>query len=1046
MIVTDEFKITPVSMVTNEDLQMIVIDYISDRAEHLWLSVYRGNELIAEAPVAFDSGKGRTDVLLPVQTEEFNALWRISDKDKNIISETEAVWTKPIERTIYVMVSSHTDIGLHNSQYIQRYNSSKFIDDAVNICNAYSGDDKYRYTIEGTWFWNNYGMDRGEEKAKYIADNYIKKGRIGMCCGVAGNHIQTYGLEEMCRSTYEKRRLYNRWGIESETISMIDNNGLDMAMIQPYAEAGYKNIIFSPNQWNPIVSSVWKMDTTHVSCTWSPQASGGGSRIDVRFESELPMVFYWEGEDKKRILVWCSTHYDYGGEMFGLESLTPFNETVMRKMEQRNCGILPALDKKYPYSVWLTSSYGDDEEPNTNIIDAIKAWNQKWKSPVFRTLGNPDEPFNELRRRHNDEIPVIKGDIAGGWYQHPISVPELLAQKFEADRLLPTAEKWSVIASLLDDKYLYPAEDFRRAWDYLLYNDEHSYGTSGYQGRRVYETWLQHMDWIDKAMMTAENETKNALNSIAEKICSNNDAIAVFNPTLGEREEYIEFGNKYKKVKIPPMGYSLTKTKDLADRKRKSRKTNVPPVIENNYYKISFSENGAIKSITDKELNRELTDTDNRYGVNELVYTNDNHKSFFVPCSAEFEVIEEVHKITVVINSFEEHLGARIKQTVALTDNEKRIDIDNRLYHVRDMVNTDRYYRYIYFAFPFMVKNARRYCNLNGSTAEYAKTLTGHGTDVYMAVNEWCCAENDEYGIALMMKDSQLVEFDHIHADKTDFGNAGTGSRIFVYAANDWLQMHTPGGSHLNYVFRFSITSYKGDRKTAKIPQMSERYTNPIQCVKIKAHDGIWKESSKSFFDIDADLRLVGLKQADDENGMIARFYGEEKEIAINNIAGVPVRAVQNTVDEMPYSGNMRKGFITYRLQTDKNLIHNRKSGGCEHKGNEPAPIGSVYTGLVTLPRAVRGEDNGLLYLLWGYNNEENFSHYKLYRSETPNFKADEDTFVADIKPEKYVVGRYKDSGLKPHTRYYYKVCAVNTAGVFGEMSEEFSAFTKEEI
>ncbi len=1044
MIKIDELKITPVSMVTKENLQMIVLDYICSKAEHLWLTVYKDNNPIAKAPIAFDGGKGRTDVLLPMQDNEFEALWEISDKDGNSVFETAAVWKKPIERTIYVMVSSHTDIGLHNSQYIQRYNSSRFIDEAINICDKYNDGDKYRYTIEGTWFWNNYGMDRGRDKAQYIADNYIKKGKLGMCCGVAGNHIQTYGLEEMCRSAYEKKRLYNQCGIESETISMIDNNGLDMAMIQPYAEAGYKNVIFSPNQWNPIKSGIWKMDMTHPSCTWSPQAGGGGSRIDVRFSSELPMVFYWEGEDERRILVWCSTHYDFGGEMFGLESLIPFDESVVRKMEQRNCDILPLLDKKYPYSVWLTSSYGDDEQPNTNIIDAIKAWNRKWKTPVFRTLGNPDEPFNELRMRHNDEIPVIKGDITGGWYQHPISVPELLAQKFEADRLLPTAEKWSVIAALLDDKYSYPTEGFRRAWDYLLYNDEHSYGTSGYQGRRVYETWLQHIDWIDKAVAAAENESKKALESIAKNIYSEGEVVAVFNPTLQTREEYIEIEDKYAKTIVPPMGYSLIGKNDLMPAPKQSRKTKTPPVIENKYYKISFSENGSVKSITDKELNRELIDTDNQYRANELVYTNDNHKTFFVPHEAEFEVIETPYKITVAISSFEEHLGAEIKQTVTLPENEKRIDIDNRLYHVRDMVNTNRYYRYIYFAFPFAVENSKRYCHLNGNVAEYAKTLTGHGTDVYMAVNEWCCAENDKFGTALMMKDSQLVEFDRIHSDKTDFGNAGCGSQIFVYAANDWLQMHTVGGSHLNYIFRFSITSYKGGYKAAKIPQMSEKYVNPVQCVKIKAQNGVWKEASKSIFDVDCNMRLIGLKRADDGDGIIARFYGHEKDTVIDNIAGISVKTVRNTVDERLYNGTVRRGFVTYRLQNDKIKIHEREAES-EYKKSKPAPIGSVYTGLITRPRAIRGENSGHLYLLWGYNNEKNFSHYKLYRSESPNFEISNDTFIADVKPEEYVVGRYEDTGLKPHTCYYYKVFAVNTDGAAGEVSEEFSAFTKEE-
>ena len=35
--------------------------------------------------------------------------------------------------------------------------------------------------------------------------------------------------------------------------------------------------------------------------------------------------------------------------------------------------------------------------------------------------------------------------------------------------------------------------------------------------------------------------------------------------------------------------------------------------------------------------------------------------------------------------------------------------------------------------------------------------------------------------------------------------------------------------------------------------------------------------------------------------------------------------------------------------------------------------------------------------------------------------------------------------GLKNHTPYYYRVCAVNTSGQAGPMSREFSAYTRED-
>ncbi|MBO5355508.1 MAG: hypothetical protein J6B09_05510 [Clostridia bacterium] len=1049
MISISNLKVSTTSLVSKEDLQKIVLQYECSATAHLFLSVYKGADAIVENhPLALSGGLGSVSVMLPLQSESFDAIWQISDRAGNILIQAEAPWKQPREWTLYIMVSSHTDIGLHNSQYIQRHNTSQFIDSAAELCDETKDreeNDRYRYTMEGTWFWNNYGMDRGKEAADRIVKDYIKTKKIGMCTGIAGNHIQTYGLEQMCRSTYEKRLLKEHWDIESETLAMIDNNGLPWSMVQAYANAGYKNIIFAPNQWNPLPSTVWSYDRTKHRYIWHTGAGGGGSRIDLRLESSLPMVFDWESKSGERLTVWGCSHYVEAFGFYHRIGYRPFKlqdrDLVVSEIEDQIWKRLELLERKVPYDLWVLVCYGDDQEPNLYLTDQIRDWNKKWKFPQVRTLGDPNEPFRLLRERFGDQIPVLKGDITGGWYQHPLTVPELIAQKFDADRALPNAEKWATVAGTIDKDYAYPATDFRRAWDHLLFNDEHSYGTSGYSGRRVYETWMQHRDWIEKATETAEVESKLALQTIASHIKASEDRFAIFNPTAQQRTELVvsDSGSEYALVKIPSFGYASIPKRNFAPLSSVYQHTSTPPTIENSYYKIQFCENGSICSIYDKELDKELLDLENTYRANEPVYTRDNHSSFSVPSAAEFEVCYEKEYTCVRSRTSLSELGAEIVQDVTLPHYEKRIDIDDQLHHVSDMINCNRYYRYLYYAFPFQVENCRRFCHLNGAVAEYAKDVTGHGTDVYMAVNEWCCSENDTFGVALMMRDTHMTEFDHIHADKTDFGNAGEGSQIFSYVANDWLQMHTPGGSHLNYRFRYSITSYKGGYKAANIPQMAERFVNPVKTVSISAQDGDLPEGAHSFMDIDPDLRLVCLKRADDGNGMIARFYTESDKANFAALDAEPA-----TVDERPTSTPAKKGFITYRLGKEAVRLKTREPITPASTNGAPASIGSVYTGLITRPRAAAGENSGHLYLLWGANVEKDLSHYKLYRSEQAGFEPSDATFVADVLPEEYVVGRYEDTELKEHAYYYYRVCAVNTNGVCGPMSEEFSACTRE--
>ena len=1057
MITISSLKITPTSLVSKSDLQRVVFEYECDRAAHLCLNVYReGVPVVRQVPLVLTSGCGLSDVMLPVQEEQFDALWELTDKKGEVVFSTTSLWKKPREWTLYVMVSSHTDIGLHNSQYIQRYNSSRFIDEAARLCDETENEapeNRYRYTMEGTWFFGNYGRDRGREAAERIVRDYVKTGRIGVCAGLAGNHIETYGLEEMCRSAYERRRLEDEWGVSSETLSMIDMNGLPWSMIDAYADAGYKNIFFCPNHWNPIPSQTFTRDLYEPGCKWNPNAGGGPSRVDVRYDSALPMVFNWESRSGAKLTVWASTHYSFGGSAFGIfpnKKRTPegailaLNDGKTSAIEWRMQRQLERLEKRYPFDFWLFGCYEDDQAPDRYVLGQIELWNSEWRWPRLSTLGNPDEPFRRLRERFGDSIPTLRGDITGGWYQHPLTVPELMADKFDADRALPTAEKWATVAGMIDDAYAYPATDLRRAWDALLMNDEHSYGTSGYKGRRVCETWMQHRDWIESARETAERERRLALRTIASHVRAEEASLVVFNPTAVERREYVETadGGAHTVVTVPAFGYRAIPLRTITPSERTSVPSDEPPVVENDYYRLAFSENGSISSIYDKALARELLDAEAGYGANEPIYTRDNHETYLTPKRATFEIVTENGRITVVAKTEIEPLGAEIVQRVTLPNEEKRIEIDNRLCHVRDMINEDRYKRYLYYAFPFLVEDCRRLCHLNGVVAEYARDLTGHGTDVYMAVNEWCCSENDDLGVALLMKDAFVVEFDRIHPDKTDFGDVGEGSGIFSYAANDWLQKHCSGGSRLDFRFRYAIVSYTGGYEGAGIPAIAERYVNPLDTVEIPAQEGDLPPLSHRFLALPETHRFVCLKRADDGRGVIARLYGGGEEASFEPA----LCAEPSTVDERPSPACAVGNFRTYRLLGNTVRLKTREPDEPARAKNTPAPIGSRYTGLITRPRAAAGENMGHLYLLWGANTEEDLSHYRLYRSTAPGFVPSEENFVADVPPEEYVVGRYEDTGLETNVCYYYRVCAVNTSGVCGEMSEEFSAYTREEI
>ena len=484
------------------------------------------------------------------------------------------------EWNIYAVKSTHTDIGLHNSQYVQRHGSVIKMDEARRLVEEDPCDDNpaaFRYVSEGAWYFNNYPADRGERAALALVTNEMARGRIDTGVTCAGNHTHLYGFEELCRSIYTKKGLEDKWGVKTRTMLMTDNPGISWSVVAPYADAGLEHILFSPNQWNPHPSTIWKPDASIPFSQHNPECGGGGNRIDVRYGSTLPMVFWWESPDAaKRLLVWCGGMYNAGGERFGFRtSCQPGRKRdvpTVEEVEPKMATQLKLLEGRYPYDVWLVSDYDDDEEPSMRQADLFKAWNAKWKWPQLKTVGRLDEPFDRLKAKWSGKIATLRGEITSGWLQHAACTPDLLARKFAADRALPLAETLASLAALTNGA-AYPAEEFRRAWDALVWNDEHSYGTSGYQGRRVFETWMQHRDWIEKAEKTAKR---------------------MWN-----------FGNvelwKYENVKL-------------------SKGDN----LENKWYKVRVNAKGEIESIFDKELGRELLN-----GIaNKFLYTRDNHRTW----------------------------------------------------------------------------------------------------------------------------------------------------------------------------------------------------------------------------------------------------------------------------------------------------------------------------------------------------------------------------------------------------------------------------------
>src|SRR5690606_20691725 len=140
----------------------------------------------------------------------------------------------------YVLKSTHMDIGLHHPPYIQRFESGEFIDQVKEMADEQKNrpdPSRFRFFIEGMWWWFNYPMDHSKQKANEIASNYIKPATFGVGASHAGNNTHVYGDEQMARSTYLLQRFKSNWGVRPSAMVMTDMNGMSWSLVSACADA-----------------------------------------------------------------------------------------------------------------------------------------------------------------------------------------------------------------------------------------------------------------------------------------------------------------------------------------------------------------------------------------------------------------------------------------------------------------------------------------------------------------------------------------------------------------------------------------------------------------------------------------------------------------------------------------------------------------------------------------------------------------------------------------------------------------------------------------
>ncbi|RKY01250.1 hypothetical protein DRP77_10000, partial [Candidatus Poribacteria bacterium] len=710
------------------------------------------------------------------------------------------------------------------------------------------------------------------------------------------------------------------------------------------------------------------------------------------FPRGRPGAFWWEGPDGSRILV-----YYQGG--YGVWTPGSYEE-VMEELP----GMLEELEGRgYPFdAVRFAYNGGDNHSPDGRCSIIAREWNERWAYPKL-IVGT-----NSMFFRHIEgcgaELPVVRGELPDTDYVvGAISSARETGINRITHSALPAAEALAAVGWALGDRY--PEGELKRAWEDLILFDEHTWGMAWPAGRRQDWNWSDKSKHAYRAAALAESILIRSAERIARRIKAEGEHIVVFNPLSFRRTDVVRLegvgiegpfrivdpetgrtlphqishidrpqlprpyaadryalGQVYRRglrdllfvaPDLPPMGYKAFRIVRGRSSEPEGSLRAEGNLIENEFYRVEVDPStGAVTSIFDKELGRELVDGEGRWGVNRLIVRETR--------TGRIETLEEVEleegergpvRASLIVKG--RCRGCpQVVQEIALYEGIKRVELCNLI--LKDSTP----FLELFFAFQFGVESpAFRFEGSCSVIEPIRDQLPGSNTDYY-AVQRWADVSNGEIGVAFSPLEPHLVELGDLYPGYVSQAHHGVPwidygheflrempgkAHIYSFALVSNFRTNFRPSQHGELLFRYSISSHEGgDLRRAR--ELGQAFHSPPIPVPIEDADGDLPPAG-SFLEIEPpDLLLLTLKRAEDGRGLILRLMEAEgrevravvrmplfevsgafkTNLAEEDLEPIPVRDGEIAFEVGPFE------IVTIRaLIAGRSLSSPRRSGAC---------------------------------------------------------------------------------------------------------------------
>ena len=833
----------------------------------------------SEHPLSLDAGvlwgEQRKRIYLPAFEPHTRivAEWKVGGKT----SRSEEIVDPAKRWTVYVVPHVHFDLGYTDYQAKVASVQSRVIDEALDL---FSIHPEFRFSMDGMWSFEQFLENRtAQDKARALAA--IKAGQLFIPAQYSNELTGFASGETLIRSLYPSANFSRENGTPLNYANITDVPSYSWSYASILASAGLHELIAGSNN--------------------------GRAPVLLRGHLDQTSPFYWQGPDGAKVLFWYSRHYHQMWTIFGLPPMLEAGEETLPLFLQ--------LYGRPTYKASSTILYGSQVE-NTDLYpqqaELVEQWNRRFAFPHLKYTGF-HEALSSVAAEFGKDIPTVRGDGGPYWEDGIAGDAYYAAMERETEARGPSAEKLATISSLANPRIAVNKKGFDAMWRNMVLMDEHTWTSSesfsddkndeaavqlavkdsrAIDARNLADTLLRHtMADLADSINTPANSlvVYNTLNWIRSGMVAVDvrngfelidSATGLKVPvTLTDQGEHTSKAHFWAE-NVPAVGYKtyLLRRRDAGT---ETATEPAPTVMENAFYRLTLDPStGSVRSLFDKQLNRELVDASSPYRLGEYLYvtTNNNARGVdrFVVHSASEGKLISIERTTEGITAHMESVDTntpRIVSTITLSSHGKRVlfteDVDK---------TATKQDEGVYFAFPFAILHPEFQYEIQNGVVNPARDMyPGAGLD-WFSVQHWAAVHDGAVSAAVMPLDASLMTFGDISRlqfPETFVERKGT---ILSYVMNNFWHVNYRAEQGGHFKFRYVVTSaavtndvelsHRGWEEMTPL-EVSE-VTPSDKAVEIKRPlDG----KSGSFLSADDPaLLLQTWKPAEDGRGTILRF------------------------------------------------------------------------------------------------------------------------------------------------------------------------------